>query len=129
MRVRFRRYLYFVISQGSLYATELSSGRSLERSLSSVIHPRTPIGNFVNLENIFSSVIKSLAGRSFFKPSPTIFLHLLDEVKGGYTQIEIRAFREAALGGGAREIFMPKSRTRLTKEQLLRKEYEEMDFF
>jgi len=122
-----KKHIYFVISQGRLKATELESGNSLEESLATVVHPRTPIGNFDNLETIFSRAIKELVPKNFFLASPCIYLHLLDEVDGGYTQIEIRAFKEAALGAGAREVHMPDSRTLLTAEQLLAKEFRELD--
>ncbi|RDX36589.1 hypothetical protein DZA50_03855 [Kangiella sp. HD9-110m-PIT-SAG07] len=123
----FNRYLYLVVTQGRLKATELKDGRTIERCLKPASHPRTPIGNFENLEKIFSQAINELEGNSFFKPSPIVFLHLLDDIEGGYTQIEIRAFKEAALGGGAREIFMPESKTILTAQQLLTKDFIELD--
>jgi hypothetical protein len=121
------KHLYLVVTQGRLKATELDSGRTIERCLKPAWHPRTPIGNFEKLEKIFAKAISELGGKSFFRPSPAVYLHLLDEVEGGYTQIEIRAFKEAALGGGARAIYMPDSRTLLTKNELLAKSFIEID--
>jgi hypothetical protein len=119
-------YLYLVVTQGKLKATELKSGRTVEKSLEPAAHPRTPVGNFEELERIFTEAISELGGRSLFRPAPVAFLHLLDEVEGGYTPIEIRVFKEAILGGGARNIFIPESRTLLTKDELLNKRFVEM---
>ena len=125
--VGFNLRLYFVVTQGRLKVTDLNSGKVIESSLQPASHPRTPIGNFEKLEEIFAQAIKEIGGKSFFRPSPVVYLHLLDEIEGGYTQIEVRAFKEAALGGGAREIFMPESRTILTVQQLLAKDFFELD--
>lgn len=122
----FNKYLYLVVTQGRLRATELKNGKTIELCLKPASHPRTPIGNFEKLEKLFTQAINELGGRSFFKPSPTVFLHLLDEIEGGYTQIEVRAFKEAAFGGGAREVVMPESKVILTAQQLLTKSFVEL---
>lgn len=124
----FNRHVYLVVTKGRVKATELISGDYAEINLPSSTHPRTPMGNFNRTEEAFRQIINKVAPKSFFKLSPVIYLHLYDEVEGGYTDIEIRAFKEAALGAGGRGVFMVNSRRTLTKEQLLGRVFVELEY-
>lgn len=37
---------------------------------------------------------------------PRVLVHLVPEMKGGYTDLELRFFREAVLGAGSGETFV-----------------------
>lgn len=119
----FSSHVYLLVSNGTVKATALKSGAYSEMNLPTSSHPRTPMGSFQETEKAFSQLLNKVSPKSFFKPSPVVYVHLIDEVEGGYTDVELRAFKEAALGAGAREVYMPDSRVQLTKEQLLNKQF------
>ncbi len=64
-------------------------------------HPRTLISNFVVAEKILQHIIDTMFKPTFLKP--LIVVHPMETMKGGITQIEFRAFKELALGAGARD--------------------------
>jgi hypothetical protein len=66
------------------------------------VHPRSLTGSFHELEGEFKAVITQLRSSRWSTVSICIEMFGLDD--GGYTNIELRAFREAALGGGANHI-------------------------
>lgn len=125
--LNFSSHVYLLVSNGTVKATELKSGAYSEMNLPSSSHPRTPMGSFEKTEKAFTQLLKNVPPKSFFKPAPVVYLHLIDEVEGGYTDVELRAFKEAVLGAGAREVYMPESRVQLTKEQLLNKQFDQFE--
>ena len=50
--------------------------------------------------------------------APDIVMHPLGDPEGGFTQIEIRALRETALGAGAKKVTMWHGRA-LTDQELM----------
>lgn len=119
----FSNHVYLLVSNGIVKATELKSGAYTEMNLPSSSHPRTPMGSFKETEKAFTQILNKVSPKSVFKPAPVAYVHLINKVEGGYTDVELRAFKEAALGAGAREVYMPDSRVQLTKEQLLNKQF------
>lgn len=81
-------------------------------------HPRTLVGDFTAGEQLLKGFVGRLNGTSWMKMSPHIVLHPLGDPAGGYTQFEIRALHEMALGAGAREVTIWQGRT-LTDDELL----------
>lgn len=123
----FTKHVYLLISNGTIKATELKSGAYAEMNLPSSSHPRTPMGSFEETEKAFSQILNKVSPKSFFKPALIAYVHLIDTVEGGYTDVELRAFKEAVISAGAREVYMPDSRAPLTKEQLLNKQFAQYD--
>lgn len=123
----FKKHVYLLISKGTVKATELTTGAYLEVNLPASAHPRTHMGSFVEIEKAFSQIMKEISAPSFFKPAPVAYVHLIDEVEGGYTDVELKAFMQAVLSAGAREVYMPDSRVQLTKEQLLDKQFDQFE--
>lgn len=82
--------------------------KSLDRTItcSGLSHPRTLAGKFSDVEASFKVAVnqepKVLLG--FLKPK--MLVHLVPEMKGGYTELELRFFREAALGAGSSATYM-----------------------
>jgi len=122
-----KRHLYYQIKRGQVTVTFVEDDKSITKSCSALNHPRTLMGHFMEIEDCFKSIAKELAPRRFLLQDPTAVVHLLESVEGGYTNVEIRAFREAAFGAGAREIFVPNSNSKLSKSQILNREFTEWD--
>ena len=67
-------------------------------------HPRTLVSDFTLGEQVLKAFIASVLDKAFLKPAPRIIMHPLDEPDGGWTQIEVRALHEMALGAGASQV-------------------------
>lgn len=68
-------------------------------------HPRTLAGDFIEVEKTFKEAISQQPKVLFGLITPVVLIHLVPEAEGGYTMLEEKFFREAALGGGARKIY------------------------
>jgi rod shape-determining protein MreB and related proteins len=64
-------------------------------------HPRTLLSDFTLAEQVFKSFVKRLFEGRLFAAAPLIVLHPRVNPEGGFTQIEIRALKELAIGAGA----------------------------
>lgn len=69
-------------------------------------HPRVLFSDFQVGEKLLQHVIQTLLGKKLFSPSPIVVIHPMEKIEGGLTMIEKRAFRELALCGGAREVYI-----------------------
>lgn len=85
-------------------------------------HPRTLMADFTAGEQLLKAFLRRLQGGSVFAVSPRVVLHLLGDPAGGFTQVEIRAFREMALGAGAAEVVVWLG-CNLTDQALLAREF------
>jgi rod shape-determining protein MreB len=85
-------------------------------------HPRTMMSDFTAGEQLLKAFVKKLPKRHALSPSPRVVLHLQADPAGGFTQVEIRAFREMALGTGASEVTIWQGQD-LTDEQVLSGQY------
>ena len=86
-------------------------------------HPRTLLGDFVAGEQLLRTLLRKLpVKRSMFTPAPTIVLHLQGDPQGGFTSVEVRAFREMALAAGASEVVVWQG-PNLSDQQLLARQF------
>ena len=85
-------------------------------------HPRTLMSDFTAGEQLLKAFLRRLQGDSLFAVSPRVVLHLLGDPAGGFTPVEIRAFREMALGAGAADVVVWQG-CNLTDEALLAREF------
>ena len=53
---------------------------------------------------MLKAFLARVKGGSFLTPAPKVIMHLLGEPAGGFTQVEIRAFHEMAIGSGASQV-------------------------
>lgn len=81
-------------------------------------HPRSMVSDFTVGEQTLKAFLARVTGRSFLRPSPKVIVHLLGNPAGGFTQVEIRAFHEMAIGAGASEVTVWHGR-QLSDQELL----------
>jgi len=67
-------------------------------------HPRSMVSDFSAAEQLLKAFLHRILRKSFFSPSPKVIMHLLGDPAGGFTQVEVRAFHEMALGAGASKV-------------------------
>ncbi|WP_250460939.1 rod shape-determining protein [Microbulbifer litoralis] len=66
-------------------------------------HPRSLLADFAAGEKLLQYIFRKLLGDKLLGPSPLVVLQPMEKTQGGLTDVEVRAFRELALGAGARE--------------------------
>lgn len=85
-------------------------------------HPRTLVSDFGMAEQMLKLAIHRILKASMFSASPMMVLHLMGDPDGGYTQVEIRAFREMGRGTGASQVVLWQGRN-LTDQEILAKQF------
>jgi rod shape-determining protein MreB len=81
-------------------------------------HPRTILADFTVGELVLKGFLRKLFEGRLFARSPVLVLHPRIDPEGGFTQIEIRALRELAIGAGAERVLVWKGRELLDQELL-----------
>ena len=66
-------------------------------------HPRVLFSDFFVGEKILQHAFSTFARYKFLRVTPKAIIHPMEKTEGGLTMIEVRAFRELALGSGAIE--------------------------
>jgi rod shape-determining protein MreB len=85
-------------------------------------HSRSLVSDFTVAEVVLKGFMKKLFAGRFFVGSPIVVLHPRVNPEGGFTQIEIRALRELAIGAGAAKVFVWHGRD-LADDELLHLEF------
>ncbi|MBX3586664.1 MAG: rod shape-determining protein [Ramlibacter sp.] len=81
-------------------------------------HPRSLVSDFTVAEQLLKAFIRRVRRNTFLQLPPRVVVHLLGNPAGGFTQVEVRAFTEMALGAGAFEVVIREGRP-LTDQELL----------
>lgn len=80
-------------------------------------HPRSLVSDFTVAEQLLKHQVRQATGSAFIALAPTIIMHPLGDPAGGFTQVELRAFREMALGAGASKVYLKTGRP-LTDQEI-----------
>jgi hypothetical protein len=100
-----RPLIYVQVHRGHFTAKRVGTDRILRKSCVGLDHPRTLMGDFNKVHEAFAAAFKELCPAiAIFKPRSLV--HLVPTVDGGYTNVELRAFKEAAEMAGAKFSFM-----------------------
>lgn len=67
-------------------------------------HPRTMVSDFASAEQLIKYQLRRVLGQSFLAIAPRVVIHPLGDPAGGFTEVELRAFREMAMGAGASDV-------------------------
>jgi rod shape-determining protein MreB len=81
-------------------------------------HPRSLVSDFTVGEQLLKASLARINGGALLSVAPRVVMHPLGNPAGGFTQVEIRAFHEMALGAGAGEVKVWQGRE-LTDQELL----------
>ncbi len=95
-----------------------AAGETDARLIKPFAHPRTLVSDFLSAEMLLRSLAKlSLGKRGLLAVSPAVVIHPMGAPEGDFTAVELRAFRELALGIGASNVQVWTGRP-LTEEEL-----------
>nr|WP_086938565.1 hypothetical protein [Thaumasiovibrio occultus] len=122
-----KHHIYFRVKSGEVELTHIEGGKTVTAACAGLSHPRTLMGDFFDIENCFKTTLQQVLPKSLFTPAPLAVIQLLEAGDGGYTNVEIRAFREAALGAGARDVVFAKSQSLLSADEIRRGDYPTLD--
>ena len=67
-------------------------------------HPRMLIGNWLVAERLLQHAIRSLYKGNFIRAAPRIIIHPMENLEGGLSDVETRAFRELAVSAGGSDV-------------------------
>ena len=101
-----KQLIYIKVYKGFMEARTVGENNESQFRSEGLNHPRSLAGNFIEVEKTFKKVISTQPKVLLGLIKPTVLIHLVPEMEGGYTDLELRFFREAALGGGASKVFL-----------------------
>lgn len=101
-----KKLIYIKVYKGYLEARTVGESNEKQFPSDGLNHPRSLAGKFADVEAAFKEAIASQPKVLFGLIKPKVLVHLVPGMEGGYTDLELRFFREAALGGGASEILL-----------------------
>jgi len=101
-----KKLVYIKVYEGFLQARTYSAGNERVYRSEGLNHPRTLAGDFKKVEETFKKAISCQPKVLFGLIRPIVLIHLIPEMDGGYTDFELRFFREAALAGGASDVYL-----------------------
>ena len=85
-------------------------------------HPRSLVSDFTVAEQLLKAFVRRLQGHGWLTLAPRVVMHPQGDPAGGYTQVEIRALHELAMGAGASQAVVWQGRG-LTDEELLSRRF------
>ncbi|WP_299947567.1 hypothetical protein [uncultured Microbulbifer sp.] len=101
-----KKLIYIKVYKGYLEARTVGENTDKQYRSEGLNHPRSLAGKFTEVEETFKNAISDQPKLLFGLVKPKVLVHLVPEMEGGYTELEIRFFREAAFGGGASQIYL-----------------------
>lgn len=101
-----RKIFYIQVYPGHFMVRLHGQTRSLKRDCVGLEHPRTLAGDFDQIHDALMRAFEALRTPSMRLLRPDALVHLVPKAEGGYTSIELRAFKEAASAAGARRVCM-----------------------
>ena len=113
-----RDSVYVQIHRGYLTVKSRRILREITKQCSGLTHPRTVLGDFNEVVETLREAFKELYRGKVIRPRLTALVHIVPEVEGGFTPVELRGFRELAAQAGAVRVYLLTDHPVLTlKEQ------------
>src|SRR5687768_13131255 len=100
-----RPLIYIQVHRGHFIAKRIGNGKAVRKECAGLEHPRTLMGDITKVEEAFSAALKELLPPiNLIRPKGLV--HLLPVYEGGYTNVELRAFKEAGETAGINFAFL-----------------------
>ena len=107
-------------------AARMHASNPLAKVINPFGHPRTLVSDFTSGEQLIREFVRRVQGHRWFSLAPVILMHPVGDPSGGFTQIELRALREMAVGAGASEVFLYQGRS-LSDPEILSGQFDRDD--
>lgn len=112
-----RKFVYIQVERGKFSARVINTASTVSLNCDGLSHPRTLAGDFSKIQSSFAKALKEILPRITLR-KPYVLVHLLPTFEGGYTNVELRAFKEAAEALGAIVFLLGNSHGPLTDYQI-----------
>ncbi|UTZ21659.1 hypothetical protein [Vibrio campbellii] len=116
-------HIHYQFKKGEVIVTHLETNKSVTKLCEALTHPRTLMGNFYEIDHCVKVLSKEVFSKSLFDKAPIAIVQLFGPSDGGYTNVELRAFREVVLGSGARDVYFPDTKLLLSSIDIINKNY------
>ncbi|CAM3070235.1 hypothetical protein [Vibrio neptunius] len=116
-------HIHYQFKKGEVIATHLQTNKSVTKRCEALAHPRTLMGNFYEIDHCVKVMSKEVFSKSIFDKAPIAIVQLFGPSDGGYTNVELRAFREVMFGSGIRDVYFPDSTLLLSGVDMINKNY------
>ncbi|MFT7775972.1 hypothetical protein [Roseateles sp.] len=104
------QFIYVKVIRGQASALAVETGERAAVLSSAFAHPRTLMGDFKEVVAGFRRLLNQLGHGAWYRRKPWALVHLVPSQEGGYTNVELRAFRGAMLEAGCEQVFLLDSR-------------------
>ncbi len=101
-----RNLVYLKVSKGLVQARSFGALRETELVCDALGHPKTMAYDFSAIANCFKKALESQPKKYWGLLKPNVLIHLLPKMEGGYTDVELRFFREAAAEAGSAQTYL-----------------------
>lgn len=101
-----KRIIYIKVYQGYIEARTLGKNNEEVFNSNGLNHPRTLAGSFIEVKKTFKEAISKQPKLFFGLIKPIVMVHLVPKMEGGYTDLELRFFREVGYSGGASRVYL-----------------------
>ncbi len=98
--------VYVEVHVGYIFARVVETKESIRVECDGLRNPRTLMGDYIEVEQCLSEAFEELKGKSRWFLRPKVLIHLMPHFDGGYTNVELRAFREAGESAGFRRVHL-----------------------
>ena len=102
-----------ILAVGSSAAAAIGANIEIIKPFS---HPRVLLADFKVGEKLLQYALREILGNNTLTPTPRLVVHPMEKTEGGLTMIEVRAFKELALGAGATDAVVYQGRVLSTQE-------------
>ena len=101
-----KKLIYIKVQKGYLLARTVGETNDRQFHSKGLSHPRSLAGEFLEVEKTFKEAIAAQPKALFGLIKPRVLIHLIPEMEGGYTDLELRFFKEAAFSREVSEVYI-----------------------
>jgi hypothetical protein len=101
-----RKLIYIKVLKGHIKVRTVGETQDKQYPCDGLNHPRSLAGTFSDVEKTFTKAIQDQPKSLFGIVKPKVLVHLIPKMEGGYTEVELRFFREATISGGVSSVYL-----------------------
>ena len=116
--LKLRNLIYAIVSAGQIEGRVVGTDVAVTLTSAALSNKRTLMGNYVQVEALITDLVRQLRRSHRMWLRPKILIHLLPKFEGGYTDVELQAFREAGTAAGCAEVWLLADHDVATDEEL-----------
>lgn len=105
-----------ILSYGTKAKNESQQNNNKIDIINPFDHPRTIIANFDIASHTFRFFLKQILHNKLLRPRLIMIIHVIEEMEGGLTQVEITALQELALAEGGQAVHIWDGRQLMDEE-------------